>query len=326
MSDCRGRGKAVLGSELRMSVGEVAELEDILVLGGGVAGLAAALWGWRLGQRCLLLDAGPELGGQLHQVHGLMPDLAGIGPLRGKTLARRLVRQLAQAGGRWLQGAAASVSASDQLVRVRLVEGGELRARALVLALGARRRCLGVPGEQELAGRGLLATGARGTGALAGKRVVVVGGGDAACENALNLAQQGALVTLVHRRPQLSARRQFQSALPAAPGLALRQARVQRFVGQRRLQGVAVETAAGQEVLPADAALVRIGWAPASEALPAAWRDERGYLRADQDGRVAGERAVFGAGDLLGRLCPSVATSVGSAAMAMRAAVALLES
>jgi thioredoxin reductase (NADPH) len=305
---------------------QITDVEDILVLGGGVAGMAAALWCWRLGHGCLLVDAGPELGGQLHLVHNLMPDLAGMEPMNGETLARRLRGQFAQVGGRWLRSRVASASAAEELARVELVDGAELRARALVVALGVRRRCLGVPGEQELTGRGLLATAAKGTDALAGKRVVVVGSGDAACENVIALARQDARVTLVHRRAQLSARRQLVRALHEEPRIVLQQAQVLRFVGHDRLERVVVEGEAGERALPAEAALVRIGWIPNSEMLPTTWRDRRGFLRADQDGRVAAERAVFGAGDLLGRLCPSVATSVGSAAIAARAAVAFLES
>jgi thioredoxin reductase (NADPH) len=305
---------------------DLAAPEEILVLGGGVAGLAAALWCWRLGHPGLIVDADEELGGQLRWVFGAMPDLTGMSPLTGSALRARLVRQLAHHDGRWLRARVKTVQSDDGAPRVQLDDGTELRPRAVILTLGARRRELGIPGEQELAGRGVLATGARETEQLAGRRVVVVGSGDAACENALALARQGARVTLISRRPRLSARRQFASQVQAEPSLAVRlSARPLRFLGTERLQAVLLETPDGQEELPAEAALVRIGWLPNTEALPREWCDERGYVRADADGRVAGERAVFVAGDLLGRLCASVATAVGSAAVAARAAVDQLE-
>ena len=306
---------------------ELAGPEEILVLGGGVAGLSAALWCWRLGHPCLLVDGGAELGGQLHWVFGTMPDLPGMGPLTGPALASRLLRQLAQHDGRWLRATVTAVRSEAGSPRVQLADGAELRPRAVILTLGARRRELGIAGERELAGRGLLATAARDLEQLAGRRVAVIGGGDSACENALALAQQGARVTLIHRRPRLSARRQFAKKVQGEPGVTLRlDSRPLRFLGTDRLEGVLLESGGREETLPVDAALVRAGWLPNSEALPRDWCDERGYLRADADGRVAGERAIFGAGDLLGRLCPSVATSVGTAAMAARAAVDLLES
>jgi len=325
---------------------EVEGEQEVVVVGGGAAGLAAALWCQRLGHPALVVDPGDFLGGQLQMVHGQMVDLPAMEPMNGLELARRLWRQFVEHRGRWLRarlvriGSSAAPSRSVpegredpssgacKLVLALEPDGAprELRAQTVVLATGVRRRRLEVPGERELYGRGILATGAKGTGHLAGQQVVVVGGGDSGCENALLLVRSGARVTLVHRGDELTARQQFHKMVAAEPQINLRlSTEVLRFVGAQQLEGVELEGPKGRETLAAQAALVRVGWVPNSEGLPARWLDERGFVRTDDPGQVIGEPRVFVAGDLLGGIAPSVATSFGSGAIAARAAAQLLD-
>jgi thioredoxin reductase (NADPH) len=254
--------------------------------------------------------------------------------MTGAALSRRIWRQFVEHGGRWLRGELRELRMEPTGCSLE-ISGDEpvaspwrrsLRARALILAPGVRRRTLGVPGERELAGLGLLATAAQGTEDLAGKRVVIVGGGDSACENALILARAGARVVLVHRGERLSARSQFAREVAHSPIITLRlRTAVRSFLGAQRLEGIEVEEGGRVEILPAHAALVRVGWIPNSELLPGRWLDPEGYVRADTSGAVEGEGRVFAAGDVLGRLSPSVATSFGSGATAARAAAGLLD-
>ena len=310
---------------------------EIVVLGGGAAGLSAALWCWRLGHPALLVDAGARLGGQLHLVHGRMPDLPGLPPCTGPELVERLERQFVGHEGRWLQARMKGLHTnSGQGWLLRLtdgrgnpgsgMEGVQLGSRAVILAPGSRRRVLGVPGEQELLGRGLLYTAARGADELAGRRVVVVGGGDSACENALILQRAGALVTLVHRTAQLTARRQFAAAVLACPDMEVRLGTsVKRFCGAMALRGVVVEGPGGEEELTAQGALVRIGWQPNSEGLPSEWLDSRGFVRRAGEAGVAGAPGVFVAGEIGGPVSSSVAAAFGSGSTAAMSAVRFLE-
>jgi thioredoxin reductase (NADPH) len=315
-----------------IAIGEVLGPEEVVVVGGGAAGLAAMLWCWRLGHPALLVDRGPSLGGQLHLVHGQMSDLPALDPMRGRALARRLVRQLVGHGGRWLRGSLRGVATDARgcLLQLEGEDPGGPWSREL-RATGVRRRELGVPGERELAGRGILATGARGTEALAGKQVVVVGGGDSACENALLIAGVGGRVTLCHRGSRLAARAQFTRQLADDSRIELRlETRIVRFLGRngrgQELEAVELERGGELERIPAQAALIRVGWLPNSEALPARWLTAEGYVRtSSSSGQLEGERHVFAAGDLLGPISSSVATSFGSAATAARAATLALE-
>jgi thioredoxin reductase (NADPH) len=303
---------------------------EIVIVGGGAAGLAAALWCHRLGHEALVIDAAEHLGGQLHLVHGQMSDLPGIEPLSGARLASRLWRQFAEHGGRWCQVRLEQLIPANSSCRLALSskERGEreLDTKAVILCTGVRRRQLGVPGERELLGRGVLHTAARDTALLRGKHVAVVGGGDSACENALILTAQGARVTLVHRGRDLTAQEQFRRRIEAHADIDVQlDTRVLAFHGRERLEAVELSGPGGSTALAAEAALVRVGWLPNSEGLPQAWLDPQGFVCADLDCRIRGERRVFTAGDLLGRLAPSVATAFGSGATAARAAVLLLE-
>ncbi|MCA9664041.1 MAG: dihydroneopterin aldolase [Myxococcales bacterium] len=299
------------------------ERHEVLILGGGPAGINAALRVARLGRSALLVDEGSALGGQLHVVYQPMPDLPGSPPQTGPSYARRIAAQLAPLGAvRLVRARATQLEADDDGVALKVGQA-TLRGETLIVATGLSRRELAVPGERQLRGKGLLATGSKDTLALRAKHVAIVGGGDAACENALMLADAGARVTLIHRRARFSAREQFVRAIAGEPRIRCEMnAAVKAFIGAQRLE--AVELDDGRR-LAVDAALVRIGWSPRAELLPAEWRDERGALRVDSAGRVEGQVRVFGAGDLIGPACLAVATAAGSAANAARSACALLE-
>jgi thioredoxin reductase (NADPH) len=312
--------------------------EEVVVLGGGCAGLAAMLWCWRLGHPALLVDPAPILGGQLRLVHGQMLDLPALEPMTGMELARRLWAQLREHGGRWLRAELtgieleAGTSGCQLHLRREAARGREgwervLFARTIILATGVRRRTLGVPGEEALLGHGILRTAAKKIDHLAGEQVMVVGGGDSACENALLLAEVGARVTLVHRGTKLSARDQLSCQVLAQDRIQVRLgSRVIQFIGDDHLEQVELEEAERAPArLPARAALVRIGWIPNSAPLPREWLDPAGYVQTDPDGRVTGTSCAFAAGDLQGRICPSVAAAFGSGSTAARAAAMELE-
>ena len=316
--------------------------EEIVVLGGGAAGLSAALWCWRLGHPALLVDAGARLGGQLHLVHGRMPDLPGLPPSTGPELVERLERQFVGHDGRWLSARMKQLERSADggwLLRLGARQGEDremptLTARAVILAQGSRRRALGVPGERELLGRGVLYTAARGAEEHAGRVVVVVGGGDSACENALILQRAGARVTLVHRGAALTARRQFTAEVLACPGIEVRnETSVSRFIGGQAMRGVALKGPEGAYEMPAEAALVRIGWQPNSEGLPPEWLDTRGFVRRQGEAEVAGASGgggaggggAFVAGEISGPISSSVAAAFGSGSAAAMSAVRFLE-
>ena len=186
-------------------------MHDVLIIGAGPAGLSAARWCDELGLDTLVLEAAEEVGGQLLSVHHPIENYLGVRAANGRDLRDRFVEQTKDCDfDLWTNVEIESVDLRAR--RVTLRGGEELRSIAIIIATGLRRRKLGIPGEDEFAGRGMIeSSGDR--EAFAGRDVCVIGGGDAAAENALLLAEVCPTVTLVHRGKKLRARREFTEQL-----------------------------------------------------------------------------------------------------------------
>ncbi|MFH1130512.1 MAG: FAD-dependent oxidoreductase [Pseudomonadota bacterium] len=304
--------KPILATKLRNP-------EDVAIVGGGVAGLGASLWCSRLGIPSVVIDPSLELGGQLHLVNRPMVDLPGMEPMTGKVLANNLQRQFVGHEGRWYQ---------DRLTKIETTQDGctlhletlSISSRAVILATGLRRRRLNVPGEDTLLGHGILVTATQNTEQIPNTEVLIVGGGDAACENALLLAQTGRKVLLVHRGSRLSARKQFCTKIENNPQITVRlETQVCKFIGERHLEEVVLSDPSGKHRMAIQVALVRIGWEPNTECFPRSWLDEKGFLSITNSCLVKGETVIFAAGDTASSSW-SVISAMGSGACAAQSA------
>ena len=313
---------------LRMALDTLAGVGDlpVVVVGAGAAGLAAALWTWRLGHPAVLIERLPQLGGQLQLVHFRMFDLPGLPALSGAELTQRLYQQLPPQT-RLVQAELAAIELATDSTRLALHDPDgrihNIAASAVILAMGLRRRALGASGEGSFQGRGILETASKGLSALAKQSAVVIGGGDAACENALKLACFASEVHLVYRRAELSARAEFRQRVLAHPRIKPHpERRVLAFEGSGQLEAVRLDTG---ETLDARWALVRVGWLPNSTGLPARWLDEGGYVRCEPNLQVQGAPGVFVAGDLRRPAAFAVASAIGDGACAASSALQWLE-
>src|SRR5690349_10855944 len=163
-------------------------MHDVVIIGAGPAGLSAARWCDELGLDTLVLEQNEEVGGQLVSVHNPINNYLGLRADDGQQLRDRFVEQTKDSDfDIWTNVEIESVDLKAK--RVTLRSGEELQSIALILATGLRRRWLGIPGETEFEGRGIIESATRDREQFAGKDVCVVGGGDAAAENALLLAE-----------------------------------------------------------------------------------------------------------------------------------------
>lgn len=270
---------------------------DVLVVGGGPAGAAAALWGHSLGWRVLLLERAATLGGQLHQIHFAPSNypaaIAGDGPV----MANRIREQLEAAGIELAIGT--EVVAIDVSVpAVRDAAGRRHEANAVVIATGVRRRVLAVAGEHELEGHGVSYSARQDRAAFAGEDVVVVGGGDAAFENALLLTEVGCRVTLVVRG-QSRARSDFRKRVDADARIELvEHTRVVAIEGEKAVRSVALEGERGAYSIPAAGVVIKIGVQPNTEWCREALEcDPEGYVLVDETLCTSSPR-VWAAGDV----------------------------
>jgi len=295
----------------------------VVCIGGGPAGLATALWCRDLGLEVSILERASTTGGQLGIIYNQITNYLGVETVDGAGLRDIFLKQLGDASECIWPGSEA-VSINPHPLSVCLTTGELLGCDAIIIATGVRRRTLGVPGEKEFFERGVLRSGAGSRDEMAGKNVVIVGGGDAAVENALILSENARKVTLIHRRAQFTARADFveQSATNSKIDFRLSSV-VKEIIGQERVSGVAISSLDGDaEVVEADAVLVRVGWQPNSELVARdVDLDESGYIIADAEGRTSLAN-VYAIGDVRRPLSPTIAAAVGDAASAIKAIVA----
>jgi thioredoxin reductase (NADPH) len=305
-------------------------VELCVILGSGVAGLTAAVYAAR-GNLHPLVFEGPEPGGQLALTSTVenfpgFPD--GIG---GFELIDNIRRQAERFGARYTQASVTRIDFSQRPF-VLHTDGDPptVRAHAIIIASGARARMLGLPGESELLGRGLSTCATCDGAFFKGQRVIVVGGGDSAMEDAIYLTKFAREVHVVHRRDRLRASKIMQERAFAKREITFHWNRVPiAFLrdGDGRLVGLRVRATDGsdlEEDLPADGVFYAVGHIPntdmVGDALP---RDAYGYLTAH--GVVSDIPGVFIAGDVADHRYQQAATAAGTGCAAAMEAEDWLE-
>ena len=300
---------------------------DVLIVGAGPAGASAALWARSLDLVPEVLESAASPGGQLQLVHFHPLNLAGVAAGDGAAIAGVLAKQLSDAGIDVRCGSPATGlegGNEDSPPRVITADGMAHEGGAVLVASGARRRRLEVPGEREFEGRGVWYSATRDRAMLAGRRVVIVGGGNAAFENALLLSGAGCQVTLV-MRDLPRARREFARRIEQDPRIeVLEAASVTGIRGGDWVTAVAIESAGRHFERPADGVVVKVGVIPNTEWCAGALHlDSEGYVRVDATLRSSRPR-VWAAGDVTRPAVPSLAVAIGQGAQAVGAIRAVL--
>lgn len=299
-------------------------MRDVIIIGGGPAGLSAAIWCGELGLKYCLIERSSELGGQLWLIHLPIKNYPGIPAVSSSEFLKNLVGSLH--GDSTVRLGVDLSSIRLDPMSITIGDNEIIETRSIIIATGVRRRELGVPGEREFAGKGILASGAENPEAVTRHEVVIVGGGDAALENAVILSRYAGKVYVVHRGSEFSARPEFLETAKALTNVKfLPESIVEEFVGETKLAGVRVRNVSSAEVteVPVTSALVRIGVVPNSELFrDLVATDRKSYIRTDSYCRtnVAG---VFAVGDVACQLSPTIATATGTGATAAKVIYAL---
>lgn len=299
---------------------------DVIIIGGGAAGLSAALWCDELRLSALLLEKEAEFGGQLLWVYNAIENHLGVEAANGRELRDRFVRQTEKR--RFVKRLRATVSATDLENKIVALESGEeFSARALIIATGVRRRKLGIEGEDIFAGKGIIESGKKDAAFTAGKNVLIVGGGDAALENALILAEVANKVFLVHRRKNFRGRTEFlEKVLNHSKIEIFTETIVRRIVGDETINTVEIENLETGKLsrLPVQSVLIRIGVEPNTEILRGKINlDAQGYIKIYGNCETSVKR-VFAVGDAANPLAPTVSSAVGMGAAAAKVIYSLL--
>lgn len=267
----------------------------VCIVGAGAGGISAAIWAQRLGLNPVIYEKDDRVGGQLLDVHNPLHDYLGLPVDRGSHLQPTFAAHLEKL--KIPIHFQSPVTLEDPDKRQMRVGNTPMHYDFLVIATGARRAALNCPGEIAFTGKGVSNSATRDKSLFAGQSVAVIGGGDAAAENALILSAICPEVYVVIRGDKLSARKIFKDRIAEKKNIHLLfNHRVKAFEGADRLERLIFETA--QAPLAVRGACVRIGVTPNTEFLGSLLeKDTAGYLKVNGEQGTSIPR-IFAVGDV----------------------------
>jgi len=293
---------------------------DIIIVGGGPAGLAAALYTARMDLKTVVLDRGP-LGGQLLNTE-LVEDYPGFESILGSELATKMGEHARKFGVDVRDfEPVKEIDVEGTTKVVRLESGAELRAPALILAAGGLPRYLSVPGEKEYWGRGVSYCAVCDGAFFKDQELAVVGGGDAAVEEGDFLTRYASKVHIIHRREELRAQPILIDRARANPKIDfIFDAQVKQIVGGDKVKLVRYEQHGQAKELAVGGVFIFIGFVPNSALLNVhVDHDEAGYIVTDRNMQTSVD-GIWAVGDVRAQLTKQIATAVGDGTTAAVAA------
>lgn len=300
---------------------------DIIIIGGGPAGLAAAIYAGRAKLSCLIIESNTE-GGQIvttsdiENYPGCLPDESG------QTLVARMLEQAERFGAEFARD---QVIAFDFNAQPKLVAGfaKDYYTKAVVIATGAEPAKIGCPGEEQFTGSGVSYCATCDAAFFEGLPVYVVGGGDAAVEEALYLTKFALEVTIIHRRDELRAAKSIQekafanSKIKFAWSTVVEEIKGEDFMSSMVLKNVKDGTLT--EVSGEFGLFVFVGFKPNSGLFEDILDMERGYIKTDENMQTS-VPGVFAAGDIRVKSLRQVVTAVSDGAIAAVSAEKYIDS
>lgn len=287
---------------------------DIVVIGGGPAGLTAALYALRAEKTVLVLE-GSGFGGQIVYTNEV-ENFPGIMKMRGVEFADTLLEQVMNAGGE--VGFEKVLSIHDGKIKTVVTDSGEHEAKAIIAATGVKHRRLGVVGEEKFIGRGVSFCAVCDGAFHKGRTVAVIGGGNTAVEDAIYLSGIAEKVFLIHRRNEFRAEpslvRQMNECSNIEPVLS---ATVSGFFGEDSLKEIEVTNLADSSTrrISVSGAFVAVGQIPQNEIFDGIINLDSGYIAAGED-CLTNIDGIFAAGDCRTKSVRQLTTAVGDGAAA----------
>ena len=294
---------------------------DLVIVGGGVAGLTAGMYGARHGLNTAIVERLVPCN-QIINVERIENFPGFPEGISGAELGPRIQEQAMDAGAKILMEEATGMALDDPY-RVMTTSDGNYRAKALIVTAGSSLRNLGIPGEEELNGRGVSHCATCDGPLFRGEVVGVVGGGDSAADEALSLTEYVDRVVLFHRRDQFRAQKYLQDRILSHPKIDVAvNTVVESVLGEDRVTGVEVRNVITNlfESVDLSGLFVYVGLEPSAELV-------RGVLKTDNAGHIPVDiwmetevPGVFAAGDIRQRSVSQLASAAGDGATAAIAA------
>lgn len=288
---------------------------DVIIIGSGPAGLAAAIYAQRARLKMLIIEENYISGGQVVNTYEVdnYPGLQGI---NGMDLGMKFREHAEKLGAEFLRARVVELRAQGDVKYVR-TEKETYETRTVIYAAGAKHRTLNVPGEKEFTGMGVSYCATCDGAFFRDKVTAVIGGGDVAVEDAIFLARACKKVYVVHRRDELRAAKILQDNLLALENVEMVWDSVaEEICGESLVRELKVRNVKTQETrsIPVDGVFIAVGIQPNSELLQdQAETDAGGYLKAGEDGATS-IPGVFAAGDVRTKQLRQIITAASDGA------------
>ena len=296
---------------------------DLIIIGGGAAGLTAAIYARRAGLKTLVLESFAP-GGKLIKTFEI-ENWPGIKNVNGSQLAYDIYGQAMALGTNYLYEKVTALEAKSDLRIVRCESGAEFTARAVIIATGTVERLLNIPGEQEMIGRGISFCAVCDAAFYRNKPVIIVGAGNAAFEESLYLAEFASKVTILARRDVLSAEQITQEKVAKNPKIEVLTWRIPQevIIENNRVAGLKVlnKLTGTEEIMHAKGIFPYIGADPVTEFCQnLGITNAKGYLEVNNDMSTA-VPGIYGAGDVCDKVLRQVVTATNDGAIAAQSAL-----
>ena len=299
----------------------MSEIYDIIIVGAGPAGLTAAIYARRAGKNVLVLEKS-AFGGQI-TFSPKIENYPGFQSIGGAELADRLVEQALEQGAAIDIEEVLDVQKEDNLFKV-ITDFGEHSCRALIIATGAKHRHLGVPGEEELIGKGISFCALCDGAFYAGKDVCLIGGGNSALQEALLLAETSNKVMIIQNLADFTGEKKLSDLVKSKPNIEYTfSTTVQKFFkedGSEKIFAVIKNEETGEEkTVSADGFFEAIGLMPDNKPFEKLTELSKGYVLSDEK-CLTNAPGVFVAGDCRTKSIRQIVTAMSDGATAALAA------
>lgn len=297
---------------------------DIIIIGGGPAGLTAAVYGRRAGKTVLVIEKN-AFGGQITW-SPKVENFPGFVSISGTELGDRFLEQAMEQGTDVELEEVSSVEAGSDAKTVHCVSGAAFQGRTLIIATGAKPRMLGLPREEELVGSGVCFCAVCDGAFYKGQDVAVNGGGNSALQDALLLSEKCRKVYLLHRRDSFRGEARLVEALEAKDNVEfVLNSEITALLGGDELSGITVRTGTQSRDIPVSGLFVAIGHEPDLGVFGTLVDlDDRGYAAAGEDCWTK-TPGIFVAGDCRRKAVHQLTTAVADGSAAALAACAWLD-
>ena len=296
----------------------MSEVYDLVIIGSGPAGLAAAIYAERAKLKAVTIEKNVMSGGQVVNTYEV-DNYPGLPGMNGFDLAMKFREHAQRLGAGFQEDTVQTILSKDGLHQV-VCENGTYEGKTVLIATGATHRKLGAPGEEQFSGMGVSYCATCDGAFFRNKVTAVIGGGDVAVEDAIFLARLCKKVYLIHRRDELRAAKSLQEKLFAMENVeVLWDSVVEEIKGENNVNSISVKNVKTKEQkdVSVDGVFVAVGILPNSDEFKGVVElDPQGYIKAGEEG-ITSVPGIFAAGDVRTKALRQIVTAVSDGANAI---------